>query len=208
MDLKGRLIAGVGVLVIIIVILYVAGVWLGDSGPAPVNANRTLDRTFHLADFTYGPQAWVPYASRLQVVPGSAMDSNNNFTIAFIDLNVSSRGNGSLNVPVAIDYSFTGLRGVAAFHVYGYNGGQGISWTNRVEGDGTSGFYVIGGAATPLSSTTISPVDNHMTFLAANYDNTDMANSSYLLNFNKQGGGLNALRLSTDPATGGQPFFT
>ena len=86
------------------------------------------------SDLTYGPQGWAPYASKMPIIPGGDLNQDE-FYLMFVDLNATSNLNSTFP-RVQVDYSFSGLHGVAAFHVYGYiHSNSGISWTNRVEGD-------------------------------------------------------------------------
>ncbi len=164
----------------------------------------SMDETFTAGDFVYGPQGWVPYASRLCVVPGGDVNADG-FYVMFVDLNATS----NLNVTfpcVRVDYEFEGLHGTAAFHVYGYiHANTGLSWTNRVEGDGASGFYVTAepqmvgsyGGAQPMADF------NHIYVKVANQAGAkfdDFGNDTYFIKFEKEGGGLNSLHITTDPS--------
>lgn len=176
--------------------------WSDDN---PAGSGSQIDETFHFSDFTYGPQAWAPYYYGLPMVPGTDPAGNNSFRLMLIDLNITSRAGGSPMGagPAVIDYSFTGLRGAAAFHLYGYNrGGRAISWTNRADGAAATGFCVFG----PQSSAgdgAPGPVINNFAYVkVANskgpvYD--DYGNGTYFLNFNTPGKGLNALMFSREP---------
>ncbi len=142
MQFKYKLAAAFAIFGLLILIVF-AVQWVYLSQPANIlGGNYYLDQTFSQASFLYGPQAWIPYASKLPVMPGVDTNSNGNFYVMFVDLNATSNLNATFPC-VRVDYSFSGLHGTAAFHVYGYikdNGG--FSWTNRVDGLGASGFYV------------------------------------------------------------------
>ena len=158
LQFKYKLAAAFGVFGLLILIVF-AVQWAYLSQPAnTVGGNYHLDQTFTADSFLYGPQAWVPYASKLPVMPGVDADSDGNFYVMFVDLNATSNLNATYPC-VRVDYSFSGLHGTAAFHVYGYikdNGG--LSWTNRADGDGASGFYV---TTTAGESTALSNVSTH-----------------------------------------------
>ena len=57
-----------------------------------------------------------------------------------------------------VEYTITGLTTTAAFNVYGWTGaanqGQGISWTNRVQDSGSSGYSVNYTPITPVANFT------------------------------------------------------
>ena len=75
-------------------------------------------------------------------MPGVDVNGNEGFYIMLVDLNATSNLNATFP-SVRVDYSFAGLHGTAAFHVYGYiKSNHGFSWTNRVDGDGANGYYV------------------------------------------------------------------
>ncbi len=166
--------------------------------------NYCLDETFGAEGFLYGSQAWVPYASPLPVAPDNGVEGGSGFYLMFVDLNCTSNLNSTFPC-VQVDYKFSGLHGTAAFHVYGYirdNGG--ISWTNRVEGDGASGFYVTRsalGAAEGLSGAQVLSDFNHVYVQVSNRAGAsfdDYGNDTYFMKFEKAGGGLNSLHITPD----------
>ena len=107
-----------------------------------VNGNYNLDEAFTAASFLYGPEGWVPYNTKLPVQPGGSVDGDA-YCMMFVDLNATSNVNSTFPC-VRVDYAFSGLHGIAAFHVYGYiHANGGISWTNRVDGLGANGWYVV-----------------------------------------------------------------
>jgi len=126
---------------------------------------EALNETFTKDDFLYGPQTWKPCAGQTNpyhpIFDGQDMtDTENTFSIMFIDLNAGILGSGTLGQQdfigqsvtdkgaIKIEYAFENLPTFAAFNAYAYtvssNQGQGIRWTNRVSGSGPSGYYVIG----------------------------------------------------------------
>jgi len=169
-----------------------------------VGENYSLDETFSATNFLYGPQAWVPYASKLPIMPGVDAESDGNFYVMFVDLNSTSNLNATFPC-VRVDYSFSGLHGTAAFHVYGYmksNGG--FSWTNRVDGSGASGLYVTAPAGSPnvLANAQPMPDFDNVYVKVSNKEGAafnDFGNNTYFMKFEKAGGGLNSLHITTDP---------
>ncbi|WP_160329496.1 DUF3344 domain-containing protein [Methanofollis ethanolicus] len=112
-------------------------------------------------NFKYSPQTWKPAGNNL---PGAypiyygqdVSDGSNPFHTVYIDLNVGNIGKNSQidglkdMGAVKIEYEFENFGTFAAFNSYGWcnqsNQGQGISWTNRIVGEGSSGYAVIGTA--------------------------------------------------------------
>jgi hypothetical protein len=162
-----------------------------------------LDETFIADNLIYGPQGWVPYASKMPIVPGGNSNSDD-FYLMFIDLNATSNLNSTFP-RVQVDYTISGLQGSVAFHVYGYiQGSGGIQWTNRVEGDGSSGYYVTSNPQrkTFLNETKGMSDYNHVYVEVANSAGAsynDYQNNTYFMKFGKSGGGLNSLHITTDP---------
>ncbi len=125
-----------------------------------------VDETFTKADFIYGPQTWKPGPGTLGV-PSLPLyfgqdisDTTNPFQLMFIDLKVGnmypSKFSGVTleNAGASkVEYSFNNLTSFASFNGYGWclaaNQGQGISWTNRLDDPGASGFSVVGVPYTP-----------------------------------------------------------
>ncbi len=120
-----------------------------------------VDDTFTKADFAYGPQTWKPGPGDL-VTPSLPFWTGQNIAdpstasrLLFVDLKVGnlypakSTAWSSLTDAggAKVEFSFTNMTSVAAFNAYGWclaaNQGQGISWTNRVEGTGNSGYKVV-----------------------------------------------------------------
>jgi hypothetical protein len=173
----------------------------------PANTEVTgynLDETFSVQDFLYGPQSWVPYASKIPIIPGVNIEGNDNFYIMFVDLNATS--NLTATFPcVRVDYSMVGLDGMAAFHIYGYiKSNEGLSWTNRVDGGGANGYYVTSSASSTSSLLNPQPMPdyNHIFVQVSNEQGAkfdDYGNNTYFMKFEKEGGGLNSLHITTDP---------
>ncbi len=123
---------------------------------------EALNETFTRDDFLYGPQIWRPCAAtNFPIFDGQDMtDTENTFSILFIDLNAGILGGGALSQPsfsgqsvtdngaIKVEYAFENLPTFAAFDAYAYtvssNQGQGIRWTNRLSAAGSSGYAVIG----------------------------------------------------------------
>ncbi|MDD4454666.1 MAG: PKD domain-containing protein, partial [Candidatus Methanomethylophilaceae archaeon] len=137
-----------------------------------------LDETFTKDDFTYGPQDWKPSGSDVWYPIFYGQDSNdpvNRFQLAFIDTRAGLLGdkhpdNASLTDKgaVKVEYQFTNLSGHAAFSLYAWNNGtshgQGMGWTNRLSGDGSSGYTVIppSGATVPVAAFNATPTSGEV----------------------------------------------
>ena len=206
MQFKYKLAASFAVFGLLILIVF-AIQWSYLSQPANlVGGNFHLKETFTQSSFLYGPQAWVPYASKIPVMPGVDPNSKGDFYEMFVDLNATSNMNATFPV-VRVDYSFTGLHGTAAFHVYGYIiGNGGIQWTNRVDGDGANGYYVTAPAkaGNELPVTQAMSSFNHIYVKVSNQAGVafnDYGNDTYYLKFDKAGSGLNSLHITTNPKT-------
>ncbi len=204
MQFRYRLAVAFAILAILVgAVLAVQWVFL--SQPANTETGSySLNETFSAENFLYGPQSWAPYASKLPIMPGVNIDGDSTFNLMFVDLNATSNLNATFPC-VRVDYNFEGLQGTAAFHVYGYiKANHGCSWTNRVEDDGASGFYV-----TALSSSTKTgpnvqsmPSFNYVYVKVSNQEGAafnDYENDTYFMKFEKVGGGLNSLHITTDP---------
>jgi hypothetical protein len=204
LEFKYKLAAALIALVLVVGVLLAVNYYIlsRETNITP-SGNYNLDETFTAESFTYGPQGWMPYNEKLPVQPGGNIDSET-YYVMFVDLNATSNPNSTFPC-VRIDYAFSGLHGTAAFHVYGYvheNGG--ISWTNRVDGLGASGWYVVANAGTQSTITGIQPLPdfNHVYVKVANKNGAtynDYGNNTYYMKFDKAGGGLNTMHLSADP---------
>jgi hypothetical protein len=204
LQFKYKVAVGLVVFVLLIVTVFAVQYFYLNREVSSTHGNYLLDETFKAQDLSYGPQAWVPYATKMPVVPGNDVNSGEGFYLMFVDLNATSNLNSTFP-RVQVDYAFTSLQGEAAFHVYGYiHSNGGISWTNRVEGDGASGYYVTThlGVLSVLSDTQKLEDNDHVYVKVANSAGAafnDYGNNTYLMKFEKAGGGLNTLHITTDP---------
>lgn len=172
-----------------------------------------MNETFTKEDLVYGPQTWKPYASKLPIAPEDGTDGSisGDFYIMFVDLYAGPIGKLSNLTDagaIRVEYSFENLCGFAAFHAYGHcersNSGRGVSWTNRVEGPGASGYYVTGmaegGASTPETEKLEGCHHIHVRVANGNGAKYDESNDgTYYIAFDDPGGGLNSLHITTDP---------
>jgi hypothetical protein len=204
LQFKYKLAAAFAVFALLIGVVFVIQFVYLSREASSTNGGYQLDETFTTQDLIYGPQSWIPYASKMPVVPGEDVNSGDNFYVMFVDLNATSNLNSTFP-RVQVDYSFTGLQGAVAFHVYGYiNSNNGISWTNRVDGDGASGYYVTSNpqATSSLAGAQIMADYDHVYVKVANNAGAsfnDFANNTYFMKFEKAGGGLNSLHITTNP---------
>ncbi len=204
MQFKYKLMAAFAVFGLLALIVFtVQYVYL--SQPAnTAGGDYFLNQSFSVSSFLYGPQGWVPYASKLPVMPGAYANGNGNFYLMFVDLNATSNLNATFPC-VRVDYSFSGLRGTAAFHVYGYvKDNEGFSWTNRADGNGASGFYVTAPNESPKIVANAQPMTgfDHIYIQVSNKEGAsfnDFGNNTYFMKFDRDGAGLNSLHITTDP---------
>ena len=203
MQFKYKLVTSFVVFVLLIVGLFAVQYYYLNREASTNHGNYKLDETFAATDLIYGLQGWVPYASKMPIVPGGDVNQDE-YYFMFVDLNATSNLNSTFP-RVQVDYSFSGLHGIAAFHVYGYiHSNSGISWTNRVEGDGSNGYYV---TSDPQITNTLAGAQvmedyDHVFFKVANHAGAvfnDYGNDTYFMRFEKVGGGLNSLHITTDP---------
>lgn len=209
MKIDNKLLIAIGVIAVFIIAMVAVQLFVlnGQNNAAPsdnvpeVKTIQTLDETFTKADLKYGPQSWKPYNTKMTLVPGESVDAEGKYYLMFVDLNssVPATGNTSLRT-VKVDYNFTGLQGVAAFHVYGQATGQ-LSWTNPMDDSSASGYYVKVGPATGDSLSGTQPLEKPT---GVNITVSNDAGSIYKITFNKAGGGLNSLHISnvTEPFGG------
>jgi hypothetical protein len=203
LQFKYKLAVSFTIFLLLIVALFAVQNYYLNREATSTHANYKLDETFAATDLTYGPQGWVPYASKMPIVQGGEVNQDE-FYVMFVDLNATSNLNSTFP-RVQVDYSFSGLNGVAAFHVYGYiHSNSGISWTNRVEGDGSNGYYVTSEQQTKYILAGTQQMENydHVYVKVANHAGAvynDYGNNTYFMRFEKAGGGLNSLHITTDP---------
>ena len=210
MEFKYKLAASFAVFVLLIGVVFAVQYFYLNKEASSIHGNYLIDETFTSQDLTYGPQTWAPYAYKMPIVPGGDVNGGEVFYVMFVDLNATSNLNSTFP-RVQVDYAFSDLHVVAAFHVYGYiHSNTGISWTNRVEGDGASGYYVTADqqATSSLAGAQAMEDYNHIYVKVANHAGiayNDNGNNTYFMKFEKTGGGLNTLHITTDPkAPGGQ----
>lgn len=110
---------------------------------------RTLTETFNSTDFLSGTSAWRPAPlDDYPIYYGQNMGANDQFKIMLIDLYAGSVNQTGLqdSGTVKVDYYLTGYEGAAYFDAYAWNNqsaqAQGISWTNRIIGTGSSGWAI------------------------------------------------------------------
>ena len=126
--------------------------------------NGAIDETFTKEQLVYGPQSWKPAGENSPMnypifYGQDTSDPNTRAKIMFIDLRVGAIGpnSGLKNLTdngfAKIEYSVENLDTYTAFSAYGWcnqsNQGKGITWTNRLSGEGSSGYTVLG---TPYAS--------------------------------------------------------
>jgi PKD repeat protein len=167
-----------------------------------------VDETFTKADFIYGPQTWKPGPGTLGV-PSLPLycgqdisDTTNTFQLMFIDLKVGnmypSKFSGVTledNGASKVEFSFTNLTSFATFNGYGWclaaNQGQGISWTNRMDDPGASGFLVVGvpytPPATPVADFTADPVSGELPLVVQFTDSSTGNPTSWAWDFDNDG---------------------
>jgi hypothetical protein len=109
----------------------------------------TLSETFVSTDFLSGTSAWRPAPlDDYPIYYDQDMDLDDQFKIMLIDLYAGSVNQTGLqdSGTVKVDYYLTGYEGAAYFDAYAWNNqsaqGQGISWTNRIIGSGSSGWEI------------------------------------------------------------------
>ncbi|WP_319643250.1 PEGA domain-containing protein [Methanovulcanius yangii] len=114
--------------------------------------------TLTAGDFTYGPQSWKPAGDNdpfnYPIYYGQNVAAGEDFSLLFVDLHAGTIGlnsglSGLIDAGmVRIDTSVEGCDTLVSFSVYGWckqsNQGEGISWTNRLSGAGSSGYAVAG----------------------------------------------------------------
>jgi hypothetical protein len=220
MAVKSRLLPGL--IIIALLAIGIMGMQAAYAQTSGAWADQTLNATFHKADFAYGPQAWKPYFVKLPIVSGHDPAGSDNFYLMFIDLYATPSGKvGDKNYTggIKVEYSLKDLPATAAFHVYGFNAatvgngsaaGGTIAFTNRISETGESAYYVNGATSLAGSAPATAAMDNnngvHVKVANANGPKYNVFNDgTYLINFSKPNGGLNATHVTSDPTQpGGQ----
>lgn len=107
----------------------------------------TLSETFENTDFLPGTSSWRP--APLDDYPiYYGQGANEQFKIMLIDLYAGSVNQTNLenSGTVMVEYDLMGYEGAAYFDTYAWNNqsaqGQGISWTNKIIGAGSSGWAI------------------------------------------------------------------
>jgi hypothetical protein len=214
MKINTKIYLGLGIIALFVVVMFGIQIVYNppqSAGASTANTTR-LDETFDKSDFTYGPMAWKPYSTRtLPIVSGHDPTGNDNFYVMFVDLYATPFGIDNLSNytgGIQVNYSFTGLTGLAAFNVYGFamhsnNLGNtpGVFMTNRVDGASSSGFYVYGNASLPGSAPAARSLGlNMIKVRVANEAGPAFdvyGDGNYSITFIQPGGGLNALHFTT-----------
>ncbi|WAI00522.1 PEGA domain-containing protein [Methanogenium organophilum] len=118
-----------------------------------------VDQTFTISSLSYGPQKWKPAGNNdpmnYPIYGDQDITSDEEFYLYFIDLKVGNLGENSFlpglidNGMVKVEYTIENFdSGLVAFNTYGWcaenqaNQGEGVSWTNRIVGEGASGYVV------------------------------------------------------------------
>jgi len=141
------------------------------TGTTPTNYTYTtgVNETFTKSDFQYGATVYKPGPGALGTwsLPlyygQNTSDSSTSSYLMFVDLYLGTLKGTNFpglidNGAVKVEYTITGLTSTAAFNIYGWTGasnqGQGISWTNRVQDSGSSGYSVNYTPITPVADFT------------------------------------------------------
>ncbi|GAB6284757.1 MAG: hypothetical protein STSR0009_09570 [Methanoregula sp.] len=162
-----------------------------------------LDETFTKSDFVYGPQSWKPQGADAiyPIFFGEDTSSGvNQFQLAFIDTRAGVLGTNYVDYAsltdkgaVKVEYTFTNLTGYAAFNLYAWNNatnnGQGMGWTNRVSGDGSSGYSVIpsSGPLAPVAAFSGTPTTGTAPLTVRFTDASLNTPTSWVWDFNNDG---------------------
>lgn len=134
--------------------------WLPTDGTIPDEEaveKYEFGEIFDSGDFLNNiSQIWKPYTTAgYPIFYGQNMsDTGNTFQLMFVDLNVGILGNNvsyadtlDNHGAVMVNYTIENAPDFLAFDAYAYcfisNQSQGVSWTNRVSGTGSSGWTVI-----------------------------------------------------------------
>jgi hypothetical protein len=214
MDLQSR--TAIAICGLVVFAAALAGVQLlaGDqirNADLRADTGTLLEETFDASDLLYGPQSWRPHYDPIPLPAGGNAGEEDAWYLMFVDLRGTPQGimnNRSCMGTLQVHYRFEHLAGTALFSVYGYRQnapqGTGVSWTNRPEGSGASGYVVVGGdegaAAMPWAEPMTGP--SYSFVRVANTDGPvydDFHNGTYHFWFKKKGGGLNSIHITTDP---------
>ncbi|MDD5023663.1 MAG: PKD domain-containing protein [Methanoregula sp.] len=158
-----------------------------------------LDETFTKKDFCYGPQNWKPQGANAiyPIFYGEDLTSPvNENQLMFIDTRAGVLGPNHAdyasltnNGAVKVEYSFNNLSGYAAFNIYAWNNattqGQGMGWTNRVSGSGSSGYSVTTSTpiVAPIAAFTGTPTTGTAPLTVTFTDTSANIPTSWLWNF-------------------------
>ncbi|MCW4005975.1 MAG: hypothetical protein NWF04_05185 [Candidatus Bathyarchaeota archaeon] len=208
MEVKQKLVVAFAIFALMIVsVIVIQWTFLSQDPNLSAPTSYALDETFTAQSFLYGPQAWAPYYSKMPIVPDGDVNGETTYHLLFVDLNATSNLDATFPC-VRVDYEFSGLQGTAAFHIYGYiHENDGISWTNRVDGSGANGYYVTAsassGKASAVQNAQVLPDSTNVNVKVSNqagatYD--DFGDETYYMKFEKDGGGLNSMHITTDPS--------
>ncbi|MFA5212926.1 MAG: PKD domain-containing protein, partial [Methanoregula sp.] len=162
-----------------------------------------LDEILTKNDFVYGPQSWKPQGADAiyPIFFGEDTSSGvNQFQLAFIDTRAGVLGSNYADYAsltdkgaVKVEYTFTNLTGYAAFNLYAWNNatnnGQGMGWTNRVSGDGSSGYSVIpsSGPIAPVAAFSGTPTSGTAPLAVRFTDASLNIPTSWAWDFNNDG---------------------
>ncbi|WOF15312.1 PGF-pre-PGF domain-containing protein [Methanoplanus sp. FWC-SCC4] len=200
--------------------------WEGNSviEAAPVYENISyksgaLKASFTKDNFTYGPQIWRPAGcANYPIYKGQNMtDTENTFSLMFIDLNVGSINKEKFDANATIidngfakvEYSFSNLNSAAAISVYGYrNALKNIEWTQ----DADKGGILISQTVPPIPGEPIAiSVEVAPGIITVNPGKTQQFSATVYDQYNKP---MNNVEISwsfTNPAIGeinGEGLFT
>lgn len=221
MDISKRTALGFALVIIVaglmFAVQFAAEEWLTLN--PPYDMTPVLDRgetqNFDKTDFNYISSKYRPYKEPLLIATDEE-NRDSSWYLMFVKPNVTPPygGNPLLGRTgyVKVGYDFENLAGTAAFHVLGVFTDN--TWkTNRMEGYGSSAFYVTGNATHGDSMDLVETMDkyNNVRVMPAgvrSYDG-DAAPYSYYLYFDPARGGLGALHITEDPpAVKGDIYYT
>ena len=210
MEFRTRVIAGFAVLAAIAALAIAVQIMAeslcmtDDETPLPILSS---EMTFTRSDFLYGPAEYRPYARPLSLNTHTD-NPDGRWYLMCVMLNETPQGGNPFLFKVqsvAVDYNFTDLAGTAAFSVYGARPFGGAAWTNRQEGYGSCGYFVQGAAdaGEGMPGTVPLKTGNPATVRLANTHGLgpdEIPTGTVTFWFEKDGSGLDALHITTDPA--------